>query len=61
VRAAFIALAASGCVAQIPRSERPQLSDTATPFSLQSQSKPFELQTALGQGHVAIVFYRGFW
>ena len=58
----WLALALAGCVAQIPRSERPSLADTATPFTLTSQlDAPVSLGDALGQGHVVIVFYRGHW
>ena len=57
----FVSLILCACVAQIPRSERPSLSATATPFTLASQAGTFTLGDALGQGHVAIVFYRGHW
>jgi hypothetical protein len=55
-------IAIAGCVAQIPRSERPSLADTATPFTLSSQDRtPFSLAPTLGSDHVVIVFYRGHW
>jgi peroxiredoxin len=57
-----LAVIATGCFAQIPRSDRPALSDTATPFTLRSQrGAPFALGDALAQGHAVIVFYRGHW
>jgi hypothetical protein len=56
-----LVVVAAGC-AQIQRSERPSLADTATPFTLTSQlDAPVSLGDALGQGHVVIVFYRGHW
>ena len=57
----WLALVSAGCIAQIPRSDRPALSSGATPFTLTSQSGAVTLGDALGQGHVVIVFYRGHW
>jgi hypothetical protein len=62
VASGFLALAVASACARIPRNDRPPLSGSATPFTLTSQTGAgFTLGDALGQGHVALVFYRGHW
>ena len=57
---ALALLAVTGCVTSIhPRGGA--LETTPTRFEATSQLGPFSLSEALAQGHVVIVFYRGFW